>query len=370
MLPALGIILFHIMSDRFQNSSAPLVTFLAPWPRRLRQPRFLAALVSITLLLFVAACDETESGNGTAEEVPDGQPATQATNGPQAQPAIAATATPVPPTATPEEPLAAEVNGRPIYLTTFEEALLRQQQGQSAILSDPGTAVDQETQVLNMLIERALIEQAAQANGITVTQQMVEQQMAELRQVATESGGEGSFEAWIEANQWTEASFREALAYEMLTERVASSVTADVPETVPQVRARYIQLEDAELAQSLLEQIGDGADFASLARQHSLDRITAADGGDLGYFARGTLLVPELEEAAFSLQPGEVSDLITASSPDGGKTVYYLLQVVDVDPQRPLGPDQRAALLQEHFNAWLAEQWSQAEIVRYIETGT
>lgn len=366
------------MSDRIQNSDAPLVTVLAPRLRRslyrglplLQQWRSPVALVLIAVLLTVAACNDSDSGNGSPQEAQEGQPATQATDGPQAQPAIAATATPVPPTATPEEPLAAEVNGQPIHLATFEEALLRQQQGQSAILSDPGTAVDQETQVLNMLIERALIEQAAEANGIAVTPQMVEQQMAELRQVATESGGEGSFEAWIEANQWTEASFRDALAYEMLTERVASAVTAEVPETVPQVRARYIQVEDEALAQSLLEQIGDGADFASLARQHSLDRVTAADGGDLGYFARGTLLVPELEEAAFSLEPGEVSDLITASSADGGETVYYLLQVVDVDPQRPLGPDQRAALLQEHFNAWLADQWSQAEIVRYIETGT
>lgn len=366
------------MSDRFQNSSASLVRFLATWARRslhrsgllLEKTRFLPALALLALLLLLAACDDAETGNGAPEEAQQGQPPAQATAGAQAQPAIAATDTPVPPTATPEEPLAAAVNGQPIYLATFEEALVRQQQGQSAVLADESPAVDQETQVLNMLIERTLIEQAAAANDIIVTPQMVDQQMAELRQVATESGGEGSFEAWIEANQWTEESFREALAYEMLTERVSTLVTADVPEAVPQVRARYIQVEDAELAQSLLNQIGDGADLAALARQHSLDRITAADGGDLGYFARGTLLVPELEEVAFSLQPGEVSDLITVTSADGSKTVYYLLQVVDVDPERPLGPDQRAALLQENFNAWLAEQWSQAEIITYIETGT
>jgi parvulin-like peptidyl-prolyl isomerase len=188
--------------------------------------------------------------------------------------------------------------------------------------------------------------------------------------VSEENNGPGSFETWLQANQWTEEAFRDALAYEMLTERVASIVTDDVPLTVPQVRARYIQVDDLALAQSILEQVRAGGDFATLARENSVDQATAEDGGDLGYFSEGTLLVPELEEAAFALQENEVSDVITASTADGSQTVYYLVQVVDIDPERPLGPDQRAALLQERFESWLAEQWSQAVIERFIETGT
>jgi parvulin-like peptidyl-prolyl isomerase len=282
-------------------------------------------------------------------------------------PEVAPSATPIPPSPTPTEPLAATVNDEPIYLSLFEETLARQQQGQSAVAPEGGATENQETVVLDMLIERVLIEQAAAANGIVVTPEMVDAQMAELRRVAEEAGGEGAFAAWLQANQWTEATFREALSFEMLTERVSAMVTADVPEAVPQVHARYLQVEDEALAQSLLEQIRNGADFAALAQEHSLDRATAADGGDLGYFARGTLLVPALEEAAFALQPGEVSDVITATTPDGGQTVYYLVQVVDIDPERPLAPDLRAALLQERFSSWLVEEWAQADIVRYID---
>lgn len=331
----------------------------------------LLIVVLCAVLLLAVACDDS-SPETTGESTPEGgaaQPAEATGEAPDAQTAVIPTSTPVPATPTPSEPLAATVNGEPIYLADFEAALARQQQGQSAILQDE-TAANQETLVLDMLIERALIEQAAAANDVAVTPQMVDQQIAELQQVAQESGGEGSFEAWLQANQWTEDSFRDALAYEMLTERVSALVTAEVPEAVPQVRARYIQVDDPALAQSLLEQIRGGSDFAALAREHSLDRSTAADGGDLGYFAQGTLLVPEVEEAAFALQPGDVSDVITATNPGGEQTVYYLVQVVDVDPQRPLGPDQRAVLLQERFEAWLAEQWSQSEIVRYIDTGT
>jgi parvulin-like peptidyl-prolyl isomerase len=327
----------------------------------------LAILVAAMLLLGACRDDDPPAGDPAAGN--DGRD-TAETALPDPSVGAAPTVTAIPPTPTPEEPLAARVNGEPITLAAYEEALARQQQGQSVILQDADTGQDQETLVLDMLIERALIEQAAMERNIVITPEMLDQQMAELRQAAEENNGIGSFEGWLQANQWTEEAFRDALAYEMLTERLATLVTADAPLTVPQVRARYIQVDDAALAQSLLDQARNGTDFAALAREHSLDRATALDGGDLGYFAEGTLLVPELEEAAFSMQAGEVSDVIIAGNADGSQTVYYLVQVVDVDLERPLGPDQRAVLLQERFETWLEQQWSQAVIERLIETGT
>jgi len=338
-----------------------------------RLPRFPLLLTALAILLFAAACDDGPAATqapttrGAAETTPV-QPAAA---GAEEQPAPPPTERAIPPTPTPTEPLAATVNGEPIYLSTFEEMLARYQQGQALMMAEnPETQSDEDQRrlVLDMLIERALIEQAAAANGIAITPEMVEQQMAELRQVAADAGGEGSFEAWLTANNWTEEAFREALAFEMLTERVSATVTADVPQAVEQVHARYLQVDDPALAESLLEQVESGADFAALAQQHSLDRATGEDGGDLGYFPAGTLLVPEIEEAAFALEPGEVSDVIMGTV-GGGEPTYYLVQVVDVDPQRPLSPDLRAMLLQERFEAWLAERMSQAEIIRYIEDG-
>lgn len=338
-----------------------------------RLPRFLLLLTAVCAMLLAAACSddpvatEAPPATGAAETAPEEAPSIAA----EEQPGPPPTETPIPPTPTPTEPLAATVNGEPIYLSAFEEMLARYQQGQALMMAEnPEGRSDEEQRrlVLDMLIERALIEQAAAANGITVTPEMVEQQMVELRQVAVEAGGDDSFEAWLTANNWTEASFREALAFEMLTERVSAMVTADVPEAVEQVHARYLQVDDPALAASLREQVEDGADFATLAEQHSLDRATGEEGGDLGYFPAGTLLVPEIEEAAFALEAGEVSDVITGTV-GGGERTYYLVQVVDVDPQRPLSPDLRAMLLQERFEAWLAEQMAQAEIVRHIEDG-
>ncbi len=86
------------------------------------------------------------------------------------------------------------------------------------------------------------------------------------------------------------------------------------------VRARHIllrippdggaQARDSVMAliQSLRERANAGEDFAALAREYSQDG-SAQQGGDLGFGGRGSWVAP-FEEAAFALQPGQVSDVV------------------------------------------------------------
>ena len=307
------------------------------------------ALLALIVMLFSVACRNI---GATTTLLPTattpGQPATL-------PPAESATNTPVPPTPTPTAPLAATVNGQPIYLADYEKELARYAAAQPAAPTG-----DFQQQVLDALIERQLILQAATAAGITVTDEQIDQRLAETR-----AGFEaGAYEAFLQTNQWTEEEFRQTLAAEMITGEMVARVTTDVPQTMEQVRASYIQMDDGALAQAVLERARAGDDFAFLAEQNSVDRVTGVNGGDLGFFAPGGLLVPELEAAAFALEPGGISDLIAVPQPDG-TTVYYIVKVTERDPNRELTTDARVQLLQAAFEAWLDGLWAGAVVERF-----
>jgi peptidyl-prolyl cis-trans isomerase C len=73
-----------------------------------------------------------------------------------------------------------------------------------------------------------------------------------------------------------------------------------------EVHARHILVKTEEEAKDLVKQLKAGADFNELAKKSS-DSSNAHSGGDLGYFSRGQM-VKSFEEAAFALEPGQVSD--------------------------------------------------------------
>jgi parvulin-like peptidyl-prolyl isomerase len=302
-------------------------------------------------------------GEATATGAAPGVIADATNPAPAPTSAFTPTPSPIPPSPTPDEPMAALVNGEPLYLSLYEKELARYEQAQAQLGQTPGAnGEDYRAEVLDTLIEQKLIAQAARQAGIVVTEAEV---TAKLNELIGAAGDPQNFAAWMQANQWTEAEFRQALAAEMVTERLVAQVTADVPYAVEQVRARYIQVDDPVLAQSILDQIRAGGDIAALAVEHSLDPTTAPNGGDLGFFARGSLLVPEVEAAAFALQVGQTSELLAVTS-SSGQATYYIVQTIERDMQRALSAELRSNLLRERFEGWLQQLWDAATITRYV----
>jgi parvulin-like peptidyl-prolyl isomerase len=115
--------------------------------------------------------------------------------------------------------------------------------------------------------------------------------------------------------------------------------------------------ETLALAEELRQRILDGEDFAELAQEYSDDPGSGPEGGDLGWFGRG-MMVPAFEEAAFSLEIGEISEPVRS---DFG---YHLIEVLEKDTERPKDEATLAQERQQAFNEWLRQQVAASEIER------
>jgi parvulin-like peptidyl-prolyl isomerase len=270
-------------------------------------------------------------------------------------PVPAPTETPVPPpTETPvptptEVPLAARVNGQPLLLADFEREVVR-----------AGDAATRQ-QVLDKMIKMVLLEQAAAAAGIVVTDEEVD---ATIQADIDAVGGREVFEARLASNNMTEDEYRAEAQAELLAQRVQLQISEELPATAEHVHARHILVATQQEAEAILAQLQNGADFSTLAQTYSLDVSTRDRGGDLGFFPRGLLLAPELEEAAFALAPGQISGVVHSDL-----LGYHIVQALERE-ERPINEQDREMIKanqREIIRRWREQIWADATVERFIE---
>jgi len=101
-----------------------------------------------------------------------------------------------------------------------------------------------------------------------------------------------------------------------------------------QVRVSHILVRSKSEALEILNELEGGANFEKLAREYSIDSMTASMGGDLGYISRGEM-IPAFEEAVFALEKkGDVSQII--KSPFG----YHLVKLTDIKKMDKKTPEE------------------------------
>lgn len=92
-----------------------------------------------------------------------------------------------------------------------------------------------------------------------------------------------------------------------------------------QVHIGNILVETEEEAQDILEQLKAGGDFSEIAKEKSIGP-SAAQGGDLGYLTKGTI-VSEIEDVVFALEVGKISDVIQT------EFGFHILKLLDKKPE-------------------------------------
>lgn len=321
----------------------------------------------------------------------------------------------------PSEPLAV-VNGVRIPTETYEKRVLHQRMGidratQELLIQraqfDPEEEQDlfllqiidqqlsqlslQRTQVdgegfVDELIQEELIRQAAEEQGVAVSSEEIDRRIEEYfgyqgeqptpvpsppteaitgtaemtptvapTPMTRERFGE-LYSEYLTGLQETigmsEAEYREMVKAELLREKMEAPITEQVPTTELQIHARHILVDSRAEAEVVLKNLQEGEDFATLAEQLSKDPGSAELGGDLGWFARGQM-VPEFEEVAFSLEPGEFSGVV--ETPFG----VHIILVEERDEDRELDAAMLNQRMTEAFQTWLFDLEAAATIEKY-----
>jgi parvulin-like peptidyl-prolyl isomerase len=164
-------------------------------------------------------------------------------------------------------------------------------------------------QVVDQLKSDEVTKQLIAKNKIKVTTKDVNDQ---LDQITKSAGGEQKVrEVLTKYYGWTYDDLKRKVKFQLAKQKLQEKITSDSSADA-QAKAK---------AQDVLNKVKGGGDFAELAKENSQDS-TAANGGDLGFFAKGQM-VKEFEDAAFALQPGQVSDLVKT------QYGYHIIKVIE-----------------------------------------
>jgi len=290
--------------------------------------RYILVQLALVLVIGLSACG---SGAGTP-----------VISTPAIPTEIPTTPTPTPP------PLAATVNGEWITEEEFQAEVERYRTAQQSLGNNVSTG-DAAKLVLDDMIAQVLLAQAARADGFEI---METDLGARVDALASQLGGADMLMAWQSEHGYTDGSFRSALKKAAEAAWMRDKIITAVPGTAEQVHAQQILLYNEETAQTVADQLSAGANFEELAVLYDPNT-----GGDLGWFPRRYLLEPALEDAAFSLQPGEFSDVITS------EVGYHIIFVVERDPEHILSPDAYLVMQENALQDWLTQERAQSEIV-------
>jgi peptidyl-prolyl cis-trans isomerase C len=242
--------------------------------------------------------------------------------------------------------MAAMVNGEGIPLDEYTRELTQLQAAApitgTNLASEPGGIV------LDELINETLLAQSAVQNGFIVDDTMLQSRIDMLE---NQLGGSEAVELWITTHGYSNEDFEAALRRAIAAAWMRDQIAMAVPQTADQVHVRQILLPTAGVADEVYASLQSGADFMELASYH--DPTT---GGDLGWFPRGYLEEPALEEAAFSLQTGNYSQVIQT------EIGYHIIYLLERDENHALLPDARKALQVNAMREWINEKRGQSDI--------
>jgi foldase protein PrsA len=242
----------------------------------------------------------------------------------------------------------AVVDGTPISKSTLDELLARTKKTyatQKRQFPKAGTQEYQslQTQAVAFLVQRQEYAREADKLGVKITDAQIQKKVDDVKKQYF-GGDQKKFEAGLKAQSYTLEALREDARAQLVSEGIYKDITGDVKVSDAEAQqyyddniARYKVAESREVrhilvktkdeADALHEQLVNGASFATLAKEKSLDPGSKDQGGKLTVSKGQT--VEAFDKAAFSLDTNEISDPVKT------QYGYHIIQpLTDVKPGR------------------------------------
>ncbi|MGI6216199.1 MAG: peptidylprolyl isomerase [Coriobacteriales bacterium] len=191
------------------------------------------------------------------------------------------------------------------------------------------------TQVIDTLVRQKLIEQDAEAKGITVDDSIID---SAVEQAKSYYSSDEEWEQTLESYGLTEETFREGyrqqyiqsaleeqvISYDLSESDIQSGIDEKIADYDGAKRSSHILVDTESKAKDIISQLDGGADFAELAEEYSSDTGSAADGGDVGWDKINSF-VTEYQDGLDALDKGEYT-----SEPVKSDYGYHVILCTDV----------------------------------------
>lgn len=276
------------------------------------------------------------------------------------------------------------VNGEIIPANKFQEEVNRrlsivERKNPQEMEGDKAAELRAETkrQVATEMIRETLMSQQADKLGVTASGDVVSTKLEEQRLLQ----GIDEFERILKSQGLTEEQYRKTIEQQVLVDelgrKVCESVSCNDEELESfylthknifirgeMVHAAHILLDTESEANAVLQQLKAGRDFSSVAKVVSRDEATRRNGGDLGWIEHGTM-DPAFEQAAFSLDTGQTSEVVAASRG------FHVIKVIERrEAYEPLYKDVKQEVKDTYisenketvFSDWLKTVYADADV--------
>jgi len=210
------------------------------------------------------------------------------------------------------------------------------------------------TSTVQQLTLEQVVKLEAKEMGVTISDLDIDKTLlsaAASENVTAISLSDKAFREWyseeLKTTDLSSTEYREMTRTLLTGNEIQAAIAQSIPDKLEQVHLHIIVLASSADAKKAMARLNSGEDFATVAKQVSIDTQTKQYGGDLGWVPQGIYYA--YDDVIFKLAIGQVSEPLASTS----GSQYLLFMVSEKDPERSVDISVKQQLSYYSFQSWL-----------------